>query len=1307
MSCNHGGIVGYARNIYRWGLCKGSVDRVKVGLCFFVLSLCLCLRAAQGQNYVGISQSNFAPLEQLHLNPAKLVDSRMKFDINLFSASYFTANNFSTLGSLPSLFSLSSSLQVSKLASEPVPVFSAIRQIRPLLRTIFVDAPQPVTLVAMVEYRGPSFMIELGQDLKRKHSIGFFLRSRAITSLGGVNRNYVNFVFQIADDNNPINTFTNNLRARFPHLSFTTNVYNEIGLAYGSEIFRKGSHILSGGLAVKRYNGVYLSALKANDLFIRFDAPPFIPSDNAHLEADMFYGNSNPETKVNFVNPLAQFDYSQLMGGNGGWGADIGFTYTYIPGAERYYIEDTVNKVSTELRCENKYAIKISASVTDLGYMVYGIPAFYSVKTKNATITNWSTGARRTDFLFLNSFLLRASPTQHKLTVIAPTMARADIDLRVSQEKPLLRDAYVNLAYNHSLSEHIVSPSQVATALYSYFLIAPRFERKDWEVSMPITIFPTARSTPQNPFLHLGLAGRYKYFFAGVPDLGAVLAFPASQASGVYAGVKYGVAYTCPDALLDSLRIQDSIRLVPDSLKDRDHDGVPDVKDKCVDTPGVASNFGCPLNQDSLFENSLLRTPWARLFEYGTGKLLWGKKVFLDTLAKILRDNPRFSVLVSGEADIPRLRKTLSQDSCFSFTVEGTVDDPQNRKKWMDSLAVLRTDTLLAYMRRQGVPDQQMIGIAMRSEQPINVVPPFRQYIPGKDDDRDGILDEIDRCPTVPGIFTEEGCPAVDRTNAQAFSVSLAERVEFWKGLGTFAYSSEANLDEVAAILKRTKRLKCLVRTYVGREIVDRTRRAVLAQQRADTVRAYLVKQGVDSNQIIALGMHPYEPLASVPTVTYVLGSEDTDHDGVADMQDRCPTLHGSAQNGGCPSGHMGNIYLFVDSLASRISFLPNKEQLKLSAGPALVKIINTLRKNPKVNVLVSGIVVSDKLSPAQRNTLANKRALAIRNYLVGFGIDPKRVDAVGMDWQQPPHLVSNIRVLESHLFDSDKDGIKDYEDKCPTISGPLATNGCPQMLYEAEEQLNEIQKKIQFKGNTEILEDGSYQYVDQLVAFLKKHTNINVVVYGNLYKSKLSPQKQDRINEQRARVLRDYLIAKCINPYRVVAVGVSYLEKRPWLVPNVIPVTSVQDFDGDAVKDLYDRCPRTVGSAYNYGCPYDTDKITKEIEGLSQKIYFDVGKYDLLPQSIRALDKITKMLLSDMSLRFVLAGNTDNTGSQTINQPLSLNRAKSVRDYFIKKGIAPDRLLPIGLSDRFPIGDNKTHFGRQVNRSVRFQLLE
>lgn len=1278
--------------------------------CFFLYSwsklrhalvLCLILGLSGFQSFAqhfnGVVQSSYMPLEQIHLNPAKITDSRMFYDVNILGVSALYNNNFFLSGNVFGVLFKSGQFQRFSLAKDQKPIVTGLLRVNQKSRGFFSDVPLGVDFLGSVLYRGPAFMYNLGKDFKRKHSIAVFLNAHTISSISGINRNYLELYNRYAlglDDQSFVGRL-NNLRFRFNGgMNYGTNVYNEIGITYASELYKTKQHVLSAGLSLKRYNGIYFSGLRAKNLFFRYDGPPVTTNNqhNLYVEAENYqYVNSNPNTNNNYTNPIRMFDYSKLISGNGGWGIDLGISYMYIADTTKQTtVKDTVNGTCQEVRCENRYLLKAGISVTDLGYMNYKTDLNYTANTKT-TIKDWDKFIA--DPMLYQTLITKQPNQPGSITVIAPTMLHVDFDFHFPTEMPILRNLYLNMGYNHDLSFLIASRGKsFITPLWNYFSISTRYENPDWEIDLPITSYVS--NVPQKPFARIGLAGRYKNVFLGTTDLASVVGI-SSMGAGVYAGVKYGVAYACPKPFEDSLRILDSVRMVPDSLRDRDHDGVPDVKDKCIDSPGVASNFGCPINQDSLFEAVLFKIP-RDLFIYNTAIIKEPKKPQLDTLAEVLVANPRFRVLVSGEAD-----------TCLQGP------------KAMDSLAELRTKVLLDYMQKNRVPLKQMIGVAMRHEQPLHIILPFRQYVLGKDDERDGILDNIDRCPTVPGLITEEGCPKTDVSNEESFASSLGERVEFWKGLGSFAYSSQGNLDEVANIMKRNKKLKCLIRTFVGREIKNRMAKEILAQQRADTIKAYMVKLGVDSTRLIALGMSSYEPLGSVPTISYIQGIEDRDRDKISDTVDRCPTLKGTIENYGCPTQEIGDIYLKVDSLSNEIKFLPDRPELDISSGKPLVQIIDILRANKNVKLLISGIVKVSNLSNRQKNKLANMRAEVLQNYLIGFGVSPKRIDAIGMGWQQPTSVISQMRILESHLTDGEGDGIKDYEDKCPTLEGTAANQGCPQMVYEEGEELLELEKKIVWKNNSYKVEDSVYKYLDQLIQFLKRNPTTHLLVYGNLFNSKLSKEKQDIINIKRAEFLRNYILKKIkekrgnrnpcevIHESKVSDVGVSYLEKTPWLVPNLIGIDPAQDYDGDGVKDIYDRCPRTQGSSYNFGCPYDVQKITRTMEGFAKKIFFDINKYNLLPPSIKVLDKLAKMMLDDESLRFVISGNADNTGNQKINQPLSLNRAISVQKYLIKQGIKADRLLPIGLSDQFPIGDNKTIDGRQQNRSVRFQLLE
>jgi len=99
--------------------------------------------------------------------------------------------------------------------------------------------------------------------------------------------------------------------------------------------------------------------------------------------------------------------------------------------------------------------------------------------------------------------------------------------------------------------------------------------------------------------------------------------------------------------------------------------------------------------------------------------------------------------------------------------------------------------------------------------------------------------------------------------------------------------------------------------------------------------------------------------------------------------------------------------------------------------------------------------------------------------------------------------------------------------------------------------------------------------------------------------------------------------------------------------------------------------------------------------------IYFDINKADIKPESYQVIDQIEKYLRSNPTVRIVIEGHTDNTGSDRINQPLSENRAKSIREALIRKGIDPDRLEAAGYGSSKPVADNSTSEGRTLNRRV------
>jgi outer membrane protein OmpA-like peptidoglycan-associated protein len=101
----------------------------------------------------------------------------------------------------------------------------------------------------------------------------------------------------------------------------------------------------------------------------------------------------------------------------------------------------------------------------------------------------------------------------------------------------------------------------------------------------------------------------------------------------------------------------------------------------------------------------------------------------------------------------------------------------------------------------------------------------------------------------------------------------------------------------------------------------------------------------------------------------------------------------------------------------------------------------------------------------------------------------------------------------------------------------------------------------------------------------------------------------------------------------------------------------------------------------------------------------FDVGRAEVKPPMRPVLDQFAQGLDPTMQVRVI--GHTDSTGSDAINNPLSVQRAESVRDYLASRGVAASRVEVSGQGSRSPVADNGSDAGRAQNRRVEIYLRE
>ncbi|MCR4829344.1 MAG: OmpA family protein [Bacteroidales bacterium] len=106
------------------------------------------------------------------------------------------------------------------------------------------------------------------------------------------------------------------------------------------------------------------------------------------------------------------------------------------------------------------------------------------------------------------------------------------------------------------------------------------------------------------------------------------------------------------------------------------------------------------------------------------------------------------------------------------------------------------------------------------------------------------------------------------------------------------------------------------------------------------------------------------------------------------------------------------------------------------------------------------------------------------------------------------------------------------------------------------------------------------------------------------------------------------------------------------------------------------------------------------------RNVFFETGKYNLLPTSTAELDKVVELLQQNATLRVELGGHTDNVGNAADNQRLSEQRAKAVYDYLVAHGIEANRLTYKGYGETQPVADNSTPTGQAANRRTEMKVL-
>jgi outer membrane protein OmpA-like peptidoglycan-associated protein len=230
-------------------------------------------------------------------------------------------------------------------------------------------------------------------------------------------------------------------------------------------------------------------------------------------------------------------------------------------------------------------------------------------------------------------------------------------------------------------------------------------------------------------------------------------------------------------------------------------------------------------------------------------------------------------------------------------------------------------------------------GIIGQKKEQVTAPPPVPVVAP-KDTDADGITDDVDKCPNVPGVAKYQGCPVPDTDN---------------DGI-------DDDNDKCPTVPG--------VARYQGCPIPDTD------------------KDGINDEE---------DKCPNEPGVARYQGCPvpDTDGDGVNDEEDKCPTEKGLPENFGCPKLED---YKFD---ARKVQFVTGSANLTKAAKTELDKGATILKEHPKINISIEGHTDNTGTS-AGNQKLSERRAAAVKAYLAKQGVSEDRMTTSGYGQSKP-----------------------------------------------------------------------------------------------------------------------------------------------------------------------------------------------------------------------------------------------------------------------------------------------------------------
>lgn len=296
---------------------------------------------------------------------------------------------------------------------------------------------------------------------------------------------------------------------------------------------------------------------------------------------------------------------------------------------------------------------------------------------------------------------------------------------------------------------------------------------------------------------------------------------------------------------------------------------------------------------------------------------------------------------------------------------------------------------------------------------------------------------------------------------------------------------------------------------------------------------------------------------------------------------------------------------------------------------------------------------------------------------------------------------------------DTDKDGIYDEEDACPTEAGPLSTMGCPDTDSDGIADKDDDCPEVAGLANMGGCPDGDGDGVRDIDDACPTEAGV-MALMG------CPDGDGDGIADKDDKCPTEAGIASLMGCPDGDGDGIADGDDACPAEAGTKANNGCPDRDGDGIIDKEDECPDVAGVRERNGCPLPEDRaetleervtryselLDTDNDGMSDFEHISVdslrGTIDIdriyFPTDVSRLNRPDRVIIeeidrfialpgaSEFSIRY--EGHADRRASDEYNQALSERRATSAEEYSVEKGASESKLSTIGFGEKRPVGE-------------------